>query len=72
MVTMHADPLRLIAGQVADCFANSGYAFVEEDKIDGLAATLGSFLTAAGIPVNRPDMGGPFSLDDPSSLPSDR
>jgi len=49
------DALWHIADQVADCFADSGYAFVEEDKIDGLAATLGSFLTVAGIPVNPPD-----------------
>jgi hypothetical protein len=49
--------LRQIAEQVADCFADSGYAFVEEDKIEGLAATLGSFLCSAGIPVNPPDTG---------------
>jgi hypothetical protein len=48
------DVLRHIAEQVADRFADSGYAFVEEDKIDGLAATLGSFLSLAGIPVNPP------------------
>ena len=42
-------PLRRIAEQVADCFAASGYAFVEDDKIDGLAVTLGSFLTSTGI-----------------------
>jgi hypothetical protein len=48
-------PLRLIAEQVADYFTYSGFAFVEEDKIDGLAATLGSFLTVAGIPLNPPD-----------------
>lgn len=41
--------LRRAAEQVADCFADSGYAFVEDDKIDGLAATLGSFLTSTGI-----------------------
>ena len=40
--------LRRIAEQVADCFADSGYAFVEDDKIDGLAATLGIFLTSTG------------------------
>lgn len=48
------DPLHWIAEQVADCFTYSGYAFVEEDKIDGLAAVLSSFLTVAGIPVNPP------------------
>jgi hypothetical protein len=46
------DRLHRIAEQVADCFADSGYAFVEQDKIDGLADMLNSFLTVAGIPVN--------------------
>jgi hypothetical protein len=49
------DPLHRIAEQVADCFAGSGYAFVEQDKIDGLAVVLNSFLTVAGIPVNPPN-----------------
>jgi hypothetical protein len=44
------DLLWRIAEQVADCFADSGYAFVEEDKIEELAAVLGSFLSLAGIP----------------------
>ena len=48
------DPLHRIAEQVADCFADSGYAFVEQDKIDGLAVMLNSFLTVAGIPTNPP------------------
>jgi len=50
------DALRHIAVQVADCFADSGYAFVEEDQIDGLAATLRSFLELADIPVIPPDV----------------
>lgn len=49
------DPLHWIAERVADCFAESGCAFVEEEKIPGLAAVLGSFLTVAGIPVNTDD-----------------
>jgi len=53
------DPLRRIAGHVADGFAECGYAFVEDDKIEGLAAMLGSFLTVAGIPVNPPDADDP-------------
>lgn len=61
-----SDPLRHIAEQVADCFADSGYAFVEEDRIDGLAATLGSFLTVAGIPVTLPE------IDDPSWVATGR
>jgi hypothetical protein len=52
MSTPCGDPLHWIAERVADCFAESGYAFVEDDKIPGLAAVLGSFLTVAGIPVN--------------------
>ncbi|MDT5042691.1 MAG: HTH-type transcriptional regulator / antitoxin HipB [Actinoplanes sp.] len=48
------DPLHRIAEQVADCFADSGYAFIEQDKTDGLAVMLNSFLTVAGIPVNPP------------------
>jgi len=59
------DSLWHIAEQVADCFAYSGYAFVEDDKIDGLAATLGSFLTVAGIPVNPPDIVDPAPDDEP-------
>lgn len=52
MSTPCGDPLHWIAERVADCFAASGYAFVEEDQIPGLAAVLGSFLTVAGIPVD--------------------
>ncbi|BFU44096.1 hypothetical protein [Krasilnikovia sp. MM14-A1004] len=50
-------PLRRIAEQVADCLAESGHAFVEDDKIDGLAAVLGSFLVVAGIPHSPLDTG---------------
>ena len=67
------DPLHLIAEQVADYFTYSGYAFVEEDRIDGLAAVLGSFLTVAGIPANPPDTDDqdddPFAFDEPASTP---
>jgi hypothetical protein len=52
------DVLRHIAEQVADCFADSGYAFVEEDKIDRLAAALRSFLVAANIPRQNGSMSG--------------
>ena len=51
------DQLRHIAEQVAYCFAASGYAFVEDDKIEELTALLGSFLTVAGIPANLPGTG---------------
>jgi hypothetical protein len=52
MTTQVRDPLTRIAEQVADSISACGYAFVEDDKIDGLAAVLRSFLTVAGIPVN--------------------
>jgi hypothetical protein len=52
------EPLHRIAEQVADCFAESDYAFVGQDKIDGLDVMLDSFLTVAGVPVNP--------LDEPS------
>ena len=52
MSTDDHDALRRIAERVADCIADTGYAFVEDDKVEGLAATLGSFLTVAGIPVH--------------------
>lgn len=44
------DPIKDIAEQVADCFAEQGYAFVEDDKVVALANALQSFLEVAGIP----------------------
>lgn len=64
------DPLHRIAEQDADCFADSGYAFVTEDKIDGLAAVLGSFLAVAGIPVNPPGAEHPDDDPFPLEIPS--
>ena len=55
MSTQNGDRLRRIAEKVADCFSEHGYAFVEDDKIDGLTTVLRSFLTVAGIPVNTPN-----------------
>ena len=46
------DPLCRVAQQVADCLASDGYAFVEDDELDRLAAALTSFLVNAGIPTN--------------------
>ncbi|RZU51741.1 hypothetical protein EV385_3574 [Krasilnikovia cinnamomea] len=46
------DPLIEIAEKVAFCFSERGYAFVEDDKVEALADTLGSFLKTAGIPVH--------------------
>ena len=59
------DRLHQIAEQVANCIAESGYAFVEDDKLEGLAALLGSFLTVAGIPIN------PLDTSDPTPSDSD-
>jgi hypothetical protein len=52
MKTHDDDPLRHVAGRVADCMAECGYAFVEDDQLDGLAAVLRSFLMVAGVPIN--------------------
>ncbi|WP_412743361.1 hypothetical protein [Krasilnikovia sp. MM14-A1004] len=52
MNAQSCDPLIEIAEQVAFCFAERGYAFVEDDKVEALADTLRSFLKAAGIPVH--------------------
>ena len=49
------DPIWLIAERVADSISDTGYAFIEDDKIDGLAATLQSFLLVARIPVHAAD-----------------
>lgn len=46
------DVLRLTAELVADRLAETGYAFVEDDQIERLTATLRTFVTAAGIAVN--------------------
>ena len=48
------DPMLRITQHVADCFSEDGYAFVEDDMLEALAAALKSFLANAGIPVNTP------------------
>ena len=65
MRVQNADPLWQIAEQVAYCFADHGYAYVEDDKIEGLTEVLRSFLTVAGIPVNVAGPAG--SAEDPAS-----
>jgi hypothetical protein len=52
------DPLWHVAERVADCIAERGYAFVEDDKVGALAAALRSFLMAAGVPVNAGEIEG--------------
>ncbi|MFD1364283.1 hypothetical protein [Actinoplanes sichuanensis] len=52
MIAHTDDPIRDVAEQVADNLSHRGYAFVEDDKVESLAATLRAFLQAAGIPLN--------------------
>jgi hypothetical protein len=59
-----SDTLQQIAARVADCFSESGYAFIEDNMIDSLAVLLGSFLTVADIPVNTP-VADPAPNEDP-------
>lgn len=49
------EPLIRIAERVADCFAERGYAYIEDDKIEVLAAALKTFLTTTGIPTHPTD-----------------
>jgi hypothetical protein len=58
MTIRNGDPLWNAADQVAYCLSEYGYAFVEDDKLDALAAVLRSFLTAAGIPVHVGEVPG--------------
>lgn len=44
------EPMRHIAQRVADCISKSGYAFIEDDKLEALAAALTFFLVEADIP----------------------
>jgi hypothetical protein len=46
------DPILAVANKVADMITYSGFACVEEEHLDGLAAALQSFLNSARIPVN--------------------
>jgi hypothetical protein len=52
MKTGNEDPVLRGARRVADTLAGCGYAFIEDDQLDGLVAVLRSFLTVARIPVN--------------------
>ncbi|GAB1643095.1 hypothetical protein [Krasilnikovia sp. MM14-A1259] len=49
MTDTNGDPLQRMAERVADCISQSGYAFIEDEKIESLATALQSFLRAAGI-----------------------
>ncbi|BFU46603.1 hypothetical protein [Krasilnikovia sp. MM14-A1004] len=48
----HTDPMMEIAEQVTYCFAERGYAFVEDDKVAALADTLRAFLKTGGVAVS--------------------
>ena len=63
MVESH-EPLQRIAAQVANCFAESGYAFIEDDQLDGLVVQLEAFLAVAGIAVNPPGANDRTSGDE--------
>jgi hypothetical protein len=52
MTVSPADPIMTIADNVTYYLSQSGYAFVEDDKVAALADALRSFLEAAGIPVD--------------------
>jgi hypothetical protein len=54
--------MRRISQQVADCFSENGYAFVEDDKLEALAAVLTLFLADAEISVNVPADASPRAL----------
>jgi len=58
MSIQNGDPLWRVAERVADCLSERGYAFVEDDKLESLAAALRSFLTATGVPVSAVDARG--------------
>jgi hypothetical protein len=47
--TMSEQDLRLLAERCADVMAKEGDVFVEDDKVDGLAAMLQAFLLTAGL-----------------------
>jgi hypothetical protein len=54
---MTEQDLRRLAERVADALAQQG-VFVEDDTIDGLAATLRAFVVTAGLA--GPPMSSPF------------
>jgi hypothetical protein len=71
MSTQNSDPLWQIAEQVAYCFSERGYAFVEDDMLETLTDVLRSFLTASGIPVHIADTTSPVSIAADQPCPPD-
>lgn len=54
------DPILAIANKAAEMITYCGYAYVEEEPLDGLAAALQAFLNSMAIPVNpEPAEDGP-------------
>ena len=49
------DRMMKIAERTADALAAAGLVFIEDDKIDALAATLRGFLITAGVHLDRTD-----------------
>jgi hypothetical protein len=55
---MRKTSIKGMAAAVADLMADRGFAFVENDRVDALAATLRAFLVTAGLPMNPPEQDG--------------
>lgn len=47
-----SDPLWRAARQAADCLSQAGYAFVGDNRIEGLATAVQRSLESVGIPTN--------------------
>jgi hypothetical protein len=45
-----------MAEALADVMCDHGFAFVENDKLPALTATLHAFLVTAGLPINPPEL----------------
>ena len=52
MDVQQQNPIGDIIERVADYLAERGYAYVEDDKLDDLAAALTAALRAAAIPIH--------------------
>ncbi|GAA1618728.1 hypothetical protein GCM10009828_053590 [Actinoplanes couchii] len=59
MFSAECDPLHRVAEQVAGVLSYGGYAYVEDEHVEALSATLRAFLKTAGIPVMIEEEGKP-------------
>ena len=55
MDAQNEDPVWRSAARVADCLAECGYAFIEDDQLEDLAELLRAFLRAHGFAESHPD-----------------